>query len=136
MVVATSGDFPWACTVYYSTDNDLNIYFLTSPDTLHAQQIQSNPKVAVAIADSPQRPNSSKSGLQISGLCKQITGERKITHAITLWNKSLGVTDPNYSYAGMVKKAISGRMYKIVPKKIKYFNESLWEEGKERMIEL
>ena len=136
LAIATYGDHPWIATVYYSMDDALNLYFLTAPSTLHAQHIAQNKDVAVVIADSPQAPNSSKKGLQIYGICEQITGEKKITHAITLWNKSLGVTDPNYSYAGMLKKAISGRMYKIVPKKIKFFNEDLWEEGKEKLIEL
>lgn len=136
LVLATSGKYPWICTVYYSIDNDLNIYFLTSPSTIHGQQLAKNPQVAVAIADSPQTPSSQKKGLQIYGLCQQISGARKITHAITLWKKTLGVTSKDYSYEGMVKKAISGRMYKITPKKIKYYNEELWEEGDEKMIEL
>lgn len=136
LVIATYGEHPWICTVYYSVDNDMNIYFLTSPDTLHAQQIKSNLHVAVAIADSPQAPNSNKKGLQIYGLCEQISGEKKITHAINLWTKNLGVNNPDYSYAGMMKKAISGRMYKVTPKKIKYYNEEIWEEGDEKIIEL
>lgn len=136
MVIATYGDFPWIATVYYSIDDNMNIYFLTSPKTIHAQQIKSNPKVAIAIADSPQSPNSQKKGLQIYGLCEEVTGMRKITHAITLWTKTLNVTDKNYSYQGMVKKTISGRMYKVTPQKIKFFNEELWEEGQEKLIEL
>lgn len=136
MAVATSGRFPWICTVYYSIDSDLNIYFLTGPLTIHGKQIAKNPKVAVAISDAPQSPNSKKKGLQIYGLCKRISGARKVTHAITLWKQTLGVTSKDYSYEGMVKKAISGRMYKITPKKIKFFNEEMAEEGKELLIEL
>jgi uncharacterized protein YhbP (UPF0306 family) len=135
-VLATSGEHPWVATLYYSTDDDLNIYFLTSPKTIHAQHIKDNPKVAASFADSPQAPNSKKVGLQIYGICKEITGARKITHAITLWTKTLNVTNKDYSYQGMLKKAISGRMYKLTPKKIKFFNEELWEEGKEKLIEL
>lgn len=136
LVLATVGTHPWVSTLYYSIDADLNIYFLTSPKTIHGKQLAKNPKVAVAISDSPQTPASKKKGLQIYGLCKQISGARKVTHAITLWKQTLGVTSDIYSYEGMLKKAISGRMYKITPKKIKFFNEELWEEGKERLIEL
>jgi uncharacterized protein YhbP (UPF0306 family) len=136
MVVATNDRFPWICTVYYSIDSDLNIYFLTGPSTIHGKQIAKNPKVAVAIADAPQTPTSKKKGLQIYGVCKQISGARKVTHAITLWKQTLGVTSKDYSYEGMIKKAITGRMYKITPKKIKFYNEELWEEGDECLIEL
>ena len=136
LVLATVGTHPWVCTLYYSIDNDLNIYFLTSPKTIHGQQLAKNSKVAAAISDSPQTPTAKKKGLQIYGLCKQISGARKVTHAITLWKQTLGVTSKDYSYEGMIKKAISGRMYKITPKKIKFFNEELWEEGMEKLIEL
>ncbi len=36
----------------------------------------------------------------------------------------------------MMSKLIDGRMYKVIPKKIKFFNQELWEEGKEPLIEL
>jgi len=136
VLATTGGEHPWISTLFYSTDDQMNIYFLTNPKTLHGKQLAKNPKVAVAIADSPQVPSSKKRGLQIYGICEQISGARKISHATNLWKKTLGVTSRDYSYEGMIKKAISGRMYKITPKKIKFFNEELWEEGEEIMIEL
>ncbi|OGK24910.1 hypothetical protein A2954_00785 [Candidatus Roizmanbacteria bacterium RIFCSPLOWO2_01_FULL_37_12] len=136
MVVATYGSHPWIATVYYTLDQDLNIYFLSDPNTIHCRQIAKNPKVAITIADSPQRPTSKKKGLQIFGLAKQISGMHKIIHALNLWRKTLGVTSEAYTYTGMMKKAIKGRMYKVVPKKIKFFNEELWDEGKEPTIKL
>jgi uncharacterized protein YhbP (UPF0306 family) len=135
MVLATNGEFPWVSTLYYSTDRDLNIYFLTGPKTIHGLQIAKNPKVAMAVSDSPQTPASKKKGLQIYGMCEQISGAHKVTYAIELWKKTVGVTSDKYSYEGMLKKAISGRMYKITPKKIKFYNEELWEEGKEQTVD-
>ncbi len=136
MVVATYGRHPWVCTVYYSVDENLNLYFLTNPSTIHGKQIANNSKVAVAIAESPQLPSSKKKGLQIYGICEQISGKKRITHAISLWRETLGVAHPDYSYEGMMRNAISGRMYQITPKKIKFFNEELWEEGMEKLINL
>ncbi len=136
MVLATNGSHPWICTVYYTTDKDMNIYFLTSPKTIHGKQIAKNPKVAIAVADAPQAPASSKKGLQIYGVCKQISGMHKVTYAVNLWKKALGVTSSDYSYEGIMKKAISGRMYKVTPKQLKFFNEELWEEGEEPLIKL
>jgi len=136
MVIATYGQHPWIATVYYSLDKDLNIYFLRDPDTIHCRQIAKNPEVALSIADSPQKPAGKKKGLQIYGLAEQISGMHKIVHSLNLWRKTLGVTGDKYTYQGMMKKAIKGRMYKVTPKKIKFFNEELWEEGKEPLIEL
>ncbi len=136
MSTSTQGDFPWIFTAYYATDEALNIYFLTSPTTIHGTQLVGNPKVAVAIADSPQDPSGKKAGLQMSGLCTQLTEELEVRAALALWCDKLKVKSPDYSYEGMQTGKISGRMYKIVPKKLKFFNEALQEEGKEKLIEL
>lgn len=136
MVLATHGDYLWIATLYYSFDNDLNIYFLSNPETVHGRQIASNPNVAIAISDSPQLPTAKKLGLQISGIAEQITDRQKIIHALSLWRKTLNVTSASYSYEGMINKLIDGRMYKVVPKKIKFFNQEIWEEGEEPLIEL
>lgn len=136
MSASTTGEFPWIFTAYYAIDKDLNLYFLTGPSTIHGKQLEGNPNVAVAIADSPQSPAGKKAGLQMSGVCIQLTEESDIRAALSLWCDKLQVKSPDYSYEGMQSHKISGRMYKIVPKKIKFFNEALQEEGKERLIEL
>lgn len=136
MVLATSGDHPWAAVLYYSTDKDLNLYFLSDPQTIHCQHIATNSKVAVAISESPQEPNSNKKGLQIFGTAEQISDKAKIVHAINLWKQTLNITSDAYSYAGMMNKLIAGRMYKVTPKKIRFFNEEVWEEGEEPVIEI
>ena len=136
MSASTSGEFPWIFTAYYAVDSDLNLYFLTSPGTIHGKQLVDNPQVAVAIADSPQSPAGKKSGLQISGVCTQITAEAEVRAGLVLWRAVLKVESPDYTYEGMQAGKIQGRIYKIVPKKIKFFNEALQEEGKEKLIEL
>jgi len=136
MVLATGGEHLWVATLYYSLDDKLNFYFLSDPATIHCQQIATNPKVALSISDSPQNPTSLKRGIQISGTATQIEDKHKVIHALNLWKKTLGVTSNLYSYEGMLNKAIKGRMYKVVPSRIKFFNEELWEEGAEPVITL
>lgn len=136
MTIATYGEQPWIATVYYSADDELNIYFLSDPNTIHCQHIARNPEVAISIANSPQSPTSKKKGLQIFGIAEQISSEKKISHALNLWRNSLGVTSDSYTYAGMMKNAIKGRMYKVTVKKVKFFNQELWSEGEEPLIEL
>ena len=136
MVIATSGEHPWIATVYYSTDKDLNLYFLSDPNTLHCQQLLNNPKVAISIAKSPQNPAHAKKGVQLYGLAEQILDKEKIIAALNLWKKTLKVTSETYSYEGMIKNKIKGRMFKVTLKKIKFFNQELWEEGKEPILNL
>ena len=133
MVVATYGDFPWIATVYYTFDNDLNLYFLSDPATLHCKQIGENNKVAVAIAESPQDINKPKRGLQVSGVAEQLTTVEKVTQALKLWKQYLHVRDPKLTY-----KAVKKSMYKITPKRIKLFDQDLFQvaDGEEPVMEL
>lgn len=138
MSLATFGKFPWIASVYYTFDQDLNLYFLSSPTTLHCQQIAQNNQVAVAIADSHQNINSPKRGLQLWGTARQIFDSAKMKHALTLWKNSLGVENPKLTYTNIVNKIISGRMYQISPKRIKLFDHELFpaKDGEEPVLEL
>ena len=50
MTVATvDGDTPWATSLYYARDNDLNLFFLSSGHTRHCTNIAGNPRVAATI---------------------------------------------------------------------------------------
>ena len=138
MSVASFGDFPWIASVYYTFDNDLNVYFLSSPTTLHCKQIEINNKVAISIADSDQDIGALKRGLQISGIAERISDTKKVIHALKIWKQSLGVKDPELTYENMIKQVINGRMYKIIPKRIKLFDQKLFpvEDGEEPVLNL
>lgn len=138
MSIATYGKFPWIASVYYSFDRDLNLYFLSSPTTLHCKQIIKNPQVAVAIADSQQGITVLKRGLQLWGEARQISNVSKIKHALHLWKSFLKVKDRELTYKNMFKKVVSGRMYIIKPKRIKLFDQKLFrtEDGKEPVLKL
>lgn len=137
MSVATSGEHPWIASVYYAFDADLSLYFLSDPKTLHCRQIALNPQVAVAIADSHQSVAENKRGLQLWGVAEQIGSAAKLRFALDLWKRSHAVIDPELNYKNMLANIISGRMYKITPKMIKLFDQSLFpdvEEGAEPVL--
>lgn len=137
MVLATAdNNHPWIATVYYGVDEDLNMYFLSDPNTIHCKQISLNPKVSVSIADSPQDPKNKKVGIQIYGTSVKLNQENEIRTALVLWKKALKVTNEDYSYEAITLNKIEGKLYKITPKIIKYFNQNLWEEGREPILEL
>ena len=132
MAVATYGKHPWIATVYYTFDEKLNIYFLSSPNTLHAKSIVRNPKVAAAIADSDQDINKPKLGLQLYGNAEQISDFEKVRYALKLWKTNLGVVDLK-----LTTKVATGSMFKIVPKRIKLFDQELFKvaDGEEPVLE-
>lgn len=136
MSLATYGQHPWIANVYYTFDEDLNLYFLSSPTTLHCRQITKNPEVAVSIADSSQSVDSLKRGLQLYGVAKQISGMGKIRHALNLWKSSLGISKKELSYENMIRDVVNSRIYKVIPKKIKLFDQELFpvEDGQEPVL--
>jgi len=139
MQIATYGKYPWIATVYYSFDDDLNLYFLSSPKTLHCKQIEKNPKVAVAISNSNQPPNKPKIGLQMWGNAYKVGSAKKTSHALSLWKSSLSIKNPKLTYENMKKGLVSGRMYVIKPKVYKIFNSAKYkdlEEGSEPLLKL
>jgi uncharacterized protein YhbP (UPF0306 family) len=47
MSLATSaGDKPWICEVHFAYDAELNLYFSSSVNSRHGQEIKANPQVA------------------------------------------------------------------------------------------
>lgn len=51
MTLATcDGDVPWAATVFYASD-DLRLYFFSSPESRHCQNLAANARVAVTIQE-------------------------------------------------------------------------------------
>lgn len=72
MQLATTVDGkPWCCTVYYVTDADHNLYWLSLPSRRHSQEIKANPNVAAAIA--VKFVNGEKVvGIQIEGTARAL----------------------------------------------------------------
>lgn len=67
MTIATSdGQRPWLAPVQFCADDKLNFYFVSLPGSRHAQHIEKNSRVGIAIFDSQQEPFTGR-GLQIDG---------------------------------------------------------------------
>jgi len=81
LTLATCADGrPWAASLYYVNDDNLNLYFVSDPETRHARELRVNPEVAITInADRHRWPRLR--GLQLRGRAKVVS--RK-THDIVL----------------------------------------------------
>jgi nitroimidazol reductase NimA-like FMN-containing flavoprotein (pyridoxamine 5'-phosphate oxidase superfamily) len=140
MAISTYGDFPWVANLYYAVTPDLTLYFLSKPTRIHCAQIEKNPLVACSIYDSTQSPvkqqKFTKVGVQISGSARLLTDDTEITQAIDLWKKAIGLVSEDYSLNGIKQNKIEGRMYQVTPKKVRMFNEDLFEENNIPILEL
>lgn len=119
MTLATSsGNIPWAATVFFAYEQDLNVYFLSEEETRKIQNILKNTKVAATI-DRDQPGSGKVRGIQLEGVAEVC--------------KAPSVFLARYSWAK--DYLATSRIYKITPSKIIYLDdERFGPGGKEELI--
>src|SRR6266508_3119196 len=63
---------------YFCCSQDLEIFFLSDPTSLHCRNLESNPSMAMTIFDSSQNWGGSDRGIQLFGTCRQATGRQAL----------------------------------------------------------
>lgn len=126
MSLATFDGKLWICTVFYAIDDKLNFYFISEPNTRHSKGILKNSQVACSIANTNQVTTDKKIGVQIVGIASEVKNRNKIKVVLGLWNKVNPGFESIINLPNMIKKVISGKVYLIKPKEIKFFNEKLY----------
>jgi uncharacterized protein YhbP (UPF0306 family) len=72
MSLATcANDQPWVCEVHFAYDDDLNLYFRSTPERRHSQEIQQNPKVAGNIVTQHHK-NQKVRGVYFEGTAERL----------------------------------------------------------------
>jgi uncharacterized protein YhbP (UPF0306 family) len=74
MTLATTGadGAPHAAAVYFAADEHLRFYFFSDPDSQHSQDIQGNPRVALALYPECSGWQEIR-GLQMHGEARRVT---------------------------------------------------------------
>ena len=109
-------------TAYFSYSPELEICFLSHQKALHCQNILSNPSMAIAIFASNQTWGSSDCGLQLFGICKQVT-RRQVDKAAKLYSKRFA--EYNAWKDGLASDSLGQdyRFYRFVTAELKVFDE-------------
>jgi uncharacterized protein YhbP (UPF0306 family) len=60
---------PWCCNVHFLADENANLYWLSTQERRHSQEIRDDPRVAVAIAvqTDEEKPGAPVVGIQVEG---------------------------------------------------------------------
>ena len=135
MSLATSkDDVPWAATVLYAYDGDLNIYFLSKIETRNVQNLLTNSKVAATINEVTGGIGKVK-GVQLGGEC-QMVGKLEAVGAYALFLKRFfWLKDYIPSVGKMFSELVQDRLFKITPKKIYYLDDERFGlEGREELV--
>jgi uncharacterized protein YhbP (UPF0306 family) len=124
MTLATcAGDIPWAATVFYASD-DFELYFFSSPDSRHCQNLSVNPRVAATIQEDYKDWREIK-GIQLEGKIVLVEGVLEKTKAMAVYARKYAdviklFTDPG---SGVFYKAfLKVKFYRLVPEKLFYID--------------
>jgi uncharacterized protein YhbP (UPF0306 family) len=108
--LATVGHGPHAHinTAYFCYSQDLDLYFLSHPGSLHGRNLKANPAAAVAVYSSAQTWGGQDSGLQLAGVCAEAADAAEARSAdalyaarfapFTTWKATLGATAAARAY--------------------------------------
>jgi uncharacterized protein YhbP (UPF0306 family) len=136
MTLATFDNKPWIATVFYVSDEDFNLYFLTSPKTEHGQHIAKNGMIACNIIDSHQKVTDQKVGLQLEGTAEKVSTFESIKKILQMWHAINPGKEEKLSFDKIKNKVIGARVYKVTPNRLKFFNEKLYPEEESKTFEL
>jgi uncharacterized protein YhbP (UPF0306 family) len=114
-LATTANDQPWACSVHFVADDNLNLYWISSPIRRHSQEIANNSKVAATIPIKfPEHPVV---GISVEGEATIVS----TADAINLYDSKFGLSD------GFKEKLQSGeadeKMYVLRPKGFVLFDQ-------------
>lgn len=86
MTLATVGPdgAPQAAALFYAADEGLNLYFLSSPNSQHSQNLARQPRVAATVHADGQAWQTIR-GLQIEGAAHPVEGLRELAHATKVY---------------------------------------------------
>lgn len=118
MQLATSiDDQPWICNVHFFADQNLNLYWMSTPARRHSQEIAQNSKVAMTIKVHEDTPDEKYViGLSAEGIAELITNEemqkiapdyiKKLDKPPTLTEDILSGNNPHKFYRLRVAKFV------------------------------
>lgn len=110
LTLATSqGDEPWAATVFFVSDADLNFYFVSDHRTHHGRDMAANAKVAATV--NPDCDNwHDVHGVQVGGTASVVEGMQR-AKALMLYLKKFPQIDQLYAKpAGEHEETIAKRL--------------------------
>lgn len=126
MTLATcAGAMPWAATVFYASD-DLRLYFFSSPESRHCQNLAANSQVAVTVQEDYKDWRAIK-GIQLEGKVALIDGLAGKAKAMAIYARKYPsviqlFTDPT---SGVYHKAfLKVKFYRITPERLFYIDNA------------
>lgn len=121
---------PWICSVYFVTDDNFNLYWMSARERQHSQEILSNPNVAITVVKDAER----KQALQIVGQVYEVT-DKELRTVHELYTAKFGPND--YDLDEIKKYLPQGRAYWVFkPTKMSFWDEVNFPDAPKQQVSL
>ncbi len=121
---------PWICTVFYVTDDKMNIYWLSLPSRRHSRDIAEQPQVAVTV---PIKFDLPVIGVQAEGTAETVDNHSIIKTVMKKYTEKYG--SGKLFYDNFIAGKNQHQMYQFKPKKYVIFDEVNFPEDGSREID-
>lgn len=127
LVIATQDEnSPWICSVYYSINNNFEIFYVSSPKTNHSKHIEKNAEVAFSISWYNENDLTDRKAVQGKGKCEFLTDENKIKELLENHHKYYSLWKEVITFDAIKNGAIESKPYIIRPSYMKFWNDKLY----------
>lgn len=110
-IATVDGDQPWSSTVYYASDENLNLFWISKTDTRHSKEIHKHSKIAASIPI--KFDDLTVVGVQLEGVAELVENADEIKTGVKLYS------DKFNRGGDWLKDFIAGnnphKLYKIKP---------------------
>ncbi|TAK82793.1 MAG: pyridoxamine 5'-phosphate oxidase [Betaproteobacteria bacterium] len=123
MTLATSGpEGAWAAAVFYA-NTGFTLYFVSSPKSRHARDIEREPRAAAAIHED-YRDWRAIQGLQLSGNVERLEGEARDA-ALACYRRKFGFLDnPTAALAPVLAALGKAACYRLTPSELYFIDNA------------
>jgi len=137
-LATTDGESPWATAVFFASDAELNLYFVSDRRTQHGRNLANNGRVAGAVS-SDCATWSEIRGLQLEGQVTVLEGLARLSALKTYLSKFPDVSSLLERPQGKNEETIATRLreaniYRLSPDWIRLIDNSLGFGYKEELI--
>lgn len=126
----------WVANVYFSVDENGNIYFISSNDAKHSQMILKNSNVAFSIAWFDSTNSKNRKGIQGIGACKVAESLGEITVGVKLLYENFPDLRDILTVDWILSNAWSSRLWVLKPSYLKYWDDEVYGDDESEEIYL
>ncbi len=123
-IATVAGQSPWISNVYFSFNDQLDLFFISRTFRRHSKEIAENPSIAASICKPHMKPFEMPCrGLQIEGKCRAIEDSQAASIALAIYMDRFPASRKLHASIDDVTGSIDRRIYQIEPQRYVLFDE-------------